>query len=82
MPAVAAAMAMMVAAAGSRPDPLPPVLADRRLLPLWEAAHRRLEATGGRLSGAVTLGGLGEEQRAAVDRLLGSRSRGRTVTVA
>jgi len=58
------------------------VLSAERLRPLWVAAHRRLEATGGRLTGAaVHLRDLTEEQRAAVDRLLGVRSRGRSVRV-
>lgn len=43
------------------------VLSAERLRPLWVAAHRRLEATGGRLTGAaVHLRDLTEEQRAAV----------------
>ncbi|HZD65654.1 MAG TPA: TIGR02679 domain-containing protein, partial [Acidimicrobiales bacterium] len=52
------------------------------LRPLWAAAHRRLEDTGGRLAGtAVHLRDLTDDERAAVDRLLGIRSRGRTVRI-
>ena len=58
------------------------LLAGERLRPLWLAAHRRLEETGGRLAGvAVHLRGLGDDERTAVDRLLGVRSRGRTVRI-
>ena len=64
----------------SSPDPgtLPAVLRDERLLPLWRAVHRRLEASGGgSLAGvAAHLSRPLEEERAAVDRLLGARSRG------
>jgi uncharacterized protein (TIGR02679 family) len=57
-------------------------LAGERLRPLWSAAHRRLEETGGRVAGvAVYLRDLSDDQRAAVDRLLGVRSRGKTVRV-
>lgn len=62
----------------------PDVLGDPRLRPLWEAAHRRLESVGaaGDLTGtAVHLRGLTPDQRAAVDQLLGTRSRGATVRV-
>ncbi|MHB1585053.1 MAG: TIGR02679 family protein [Acidimicrobiales bacterium] len=62
----------------------PDVLGDPRLRPLWEAAHRRLESVGagGTLTGAaVHLRALTPEQRAAVDQLIGSRSRGATVRV-
>ncbi len=62
----------------------PDVLGDPRLRPLWEAAHRRLESVGaaGNLTGAaVHLRDLAPEQRAAVDQLLGARSRGATVRV-
>ncbi len=59
-----------------------PVLADQRLLPLWRASHRRLEATGGQLAGAaVHLVDLAPDERAALDRLLGIRARGLTVRV-
>lgn len=58
------------------------VVADERLAPLWVAAHRRLETTGGDApNAAVHLAELTDEQRSAVDRLLGTRSRGRTVRV-
>lgn len=58
------------------------ILDDTRLARLWEAAHRRLERTGGRLDGVtVTLAGLSDDERAAVDRLLGRRSRGREIVV-
>lgn len=57
-------------------------LAVPRLAPLWSAAHRRLEETGGRVAGfAVHLRALTDDERAAVDRLLGVRSRGKTVRV-
>lgn len=53
-----------------------------RLRPLWSAVHRRLEETGGRLAGvAAYLRDLNDDERAAVDRLLGVRSRGKTVRV-
>lgn len=53
-----------------------------RLRPLWSAVHRRLEETGGRLTGvAVHLRDLSDEERTAVDRLLGVRSRAKTVRV-
>jgi uncharacterized protein (TIGR02679 family) len=61
---------------------VPDVLAGPRLAPLWTAAHRRLEETGGETAGvAVHLRNLSDEEKAAVDRLLGVRSRGRTVRV-
>lgn len=54
-----------------------------RLRPLWSAVHHRLEQTGGRLTGVtVHLRDLSDDDRAAVDRLLGVRSRGKTVRVA
>lgn len=62
----------------------PDVLADARLGPLWVAAHGRLETVGatGPLAGAaVHLRDLTPDQRAAVDQLLGVRSRGATVRV-
>lgn len=60
----------------------PDFLAVPRLRPLWSAVHRRLEETGGRLPGAtVHLRGLDDDERAAVDRMLGVRSRGRVVRV-
>ncbi|MGH9101735.1 MAG: TIGR02679 family protein, partial [Acidimicrobiales bacterium] len=60
----------------------PDVLGDPRLRSLWEAAHRRLEAVGaaGDLTGAdVHLRGLSSDQRVAIDRLVGTRSRGATL---
>jgi uncharacterized protein (TIGR02679 family) len=57
-------------------------LAAPRLRPLWASIHRRLEETGGQLAGAsVHLRDLTEDERAAVDRLLGLRSRGSTIRV-
>lgn len=64
--------------AGSSADPL----SSPGLRPLWSAAHRRLEQTGGQLPGvAVHLADLSEDQRRAVDRLLGVRSRARVLRV-
>jgi uncharacterized protein (TIGR02679 family) len=49
---------------------------------LWEACHRRLERTGGRRDGAtVTIASPSDDERAAIDRLLGRRSRGRDLTL-
>ncbi len=62
----------------------PDVLADPRLRPLWGAVHRRLESVGagGNLTGtAVHLRDLAPDERAALDQLLGARSRGATVRV-
>ena len=60
----------------------PDFLAAPRLQRLWSAAHRRLEETGGRLPGAaVHLRDLDDDERAAVDRLLGVRSRGAVLRV-
>ncbi len=57
-------------------------LAAPRLRPLWSAVHRRLEETGGRRAGvSAHLRDLSDDQRAAVDRLLGVRSRGKTLRV-
>jgi uncharacterized protein (TIGR02679 family) len=57
-------------------------LAVPRLRPLWSAVHRRLEETGGQLAGiGVHLRDLSDDERGAVDRLLGARSRGRTLLV-
>ena len=57
-------------------------LGEPRLRPLWSAVHRRLEETGGNVAGvAVHLRDLGDDERAAVDRLLGVRSRGKTQRV-
>jgi uncharacterized protein (TIGR02679 family) len=53
------------------------VLRDERLDSLWQVIHQRLEASGGQLSGVTAhLRQPTGEQRAAVDRLLGIRSRG------
>lgn len=55
---------------------------DPRLARLWHSAHRRLEHTGGRLDGVtVTLRDPTDDERVAVDRMLGRRSRGRDLTV-
>jgi uncharacterized protein (TIGR02679 family) len=57
-------------------------LAGDRLAPLWEQAHRRLEQSGGSVAGgAVHLRALTDDQRAAIDRLLGVRSRGKNLRV-
>ncbi len=49
---------------------------------LWQAAHRRVELTGGNLGGAsAVLAAPSPAERQAVDRLLGTRSRGRTIRV-
>lgn len=65
---------------------LPPaaqaLVADPRLARLLQAIHRRLETTGGVLDGTTaTLTDPSEDERSAVDRLLGVRSRGRVVRV-
>jgi uncharacterized protein (TIGR02679 family) len=58
------------------------IVDDPRLSRLWVAAHRRLERTGGRTEGAsVRIDRPSDDERAALDRLLGRRSRGRDVTV-
>ncbi|MDY7106748.1 MAG: TIGR02679 family protein [Actinomycetota bacterium] len=50
---------------------------------LWSAAHARLEQTGGRLDGArAVVHDPSPDERQAIDRLLGRRSRGRSVRVA
>lgn len=55
---------------------------DPRLAGLWRAAHGRLEATGGRLEGAAAaVRDPSDDERLAVDRVLGSRSRGRDLRV-
>mgnify|MGYP000595490278 CR=1 FL=1 len=49
---------------------------------LWHAAHRRLERTGGRVQGvAAVVTEPSAEERQAVDRMLGVRSRGRSLRV-
>lgn len=49
---------------------------------LWQAAHRRLEATGGeRDATSAVLADPSPAERQAIDRLLGTRSRGRTLRV-
>lgn len=61
---------------------LPDLLSDERLARLWQASHRRLESSGGHLVGVTAhLGGPAEDERAAVDRLLGVRSRGGDIRV-
>ncbi|MDP9074375.1 MAG: TIGR02679 family protein [Actinomycetota bacterium] len=58
---------------GGVPEPL----RDRRLTPLWQTVHRRLETSGGQVvSVAAYLKAPSEDTRAAIDRLLGVRSRG------
>jgi len=55
---------------------------DPSLRPVWLAAHRRLEATGGEVTGAaVTLRDLADDERRAVDLLLASRRRAAAVRV-
>lgn len=61
---------------------MPGLLTDERLAPLWRAVHARLETNSGQVSGATAhIRRLTEDQRAAVDRLLGVRSRGTDVHV-
>ena len=49
---------------------------------LWAAAHRRLEQSGGRLDGVrAVVAEPSADERQAVDRLLGVRSRGRSLRV-
>ena len=58
------------------------IAGDPRLIRLWWAAHRRMEKTGGRVDGVtVTITDPTDDERAAVDRLLGRRSRGRDLMV-
>ena len=58
------------------------VVGDERLTRLLQAAHRRLEATGGDVSAAAAvLPTPTADERLAVDRLLGSRSRGQHLRV-
>lgn len=55
---------------------------DPRLVRLWRTAHRRLERTGGQIEGVtVTLRDPTDDERVAVDRMLGRRSRGRDLAV-
>lgn len=58
-------------------------LAERpELRRLWEAAHRRLERSGGRLEGVrAVVAESSPDERRALDRLLGVRSRGRSLRV-
>lgn len=58
-------------------------LAERpELRQLWEAAHRRLERSGGRLEGLrAVVEAPSPDERRALDRLLGVRSRGRALRV-
>ncbi len=49
---------------------------------LWAAAHRRLEQTGGQLGGVrAVVDAPSADERRAVDRMLGVRSRGRSLRV-
>ncbi len=74
---------MTTTGSADSPGSVAGLASDARLAPLWAAAHRRLEATGSRVDGvAVYLRDLADDQRVAVDRLLGTRTRGRTVRVA
>lgn len=58
------------------------VVGDERLTRLLQAAHRRLEATGGDVSAAAAvLPTPTVDERLAVDRLLGTRSRGQHLRV-
>lgn len=58
------------------------IVDDPRLSRLWVAAHRRLERSGGLVDGAsIRIGRPNDDERAALDRLLGRRSRGRDVSV-
>lgn len=58
------------------------IVDDPRLARLWRVAHRRLEHTGGRVDGAaVTLTQPSDDERAALDRMLGRRTRGRDIRV-
>ena len=60
-----------------RPGTVPELLRDRRLAPLWQAVHRRLETSGGQVVGAAAhVNTPSEDTRAAIDRLLGVRSHG------
>ena len=55
---------------------------DPRLRSLLRAAHRRLEASGGKIDGvAAILRSPSDEERLAVDRLLGTRSRSANLRV-
>ena len=55
---------------------------DPRLSRLWRAAHRRIERTGGRVDGVtVTISEPSDDERTAIDRMLGRRSRGRDLVV-
>lgn len=55
---------------------------DPRLTRLWDASHRRLEGSGGRIDGtSLTVTKPSDDERRATDRLLGRRSRGRDLTV-
>jgi len=63
-------------------DPLPAtLLADPRLHRLWARARARLEATGGVLVGSFVVRAPSEDERAAIQLLLGERRRGRDVQV-
>lgn len=58
------------------------VVDDARLLRLFQAAHRRLEATGGDMSrAAVLVPTPTDDERLAFDRIMGTRSRGNQLRV-
>lgn len=57
------------------------LIVDPHLQRLWARARVRLEATGGALVGAFTLRGPSEDERRAIELLLGQRRRGRDVQV-
>ena len=62
---------------------VPDLLRDQRLTVLWQTVHRRLEASGGQVIGvAAHVSGVSEDDRAAIDRLLGARSRGADLRIA
>src|SRR5579884_429130 len=65
-----------LAAPGSERGEVPDLLREERLTLLWQTVHRRLEASGGEIVDVVAhLSAPSEEERAAIDRLLGVRSR-------
>lgn len=67
---------------GNVSQALPTVLGDQRLDSLWRTVHQRLETSGGELSGVTAhLRRPTDDHRAAIDRLLGVRSRGGDVHI-